>query len=220
MRGYCQAAIDRELTKDEANGLGELLSDKPDWRAEPGSVDAAYYAYVRNALTAMDGSRLALQGYEQYWEECRELTRFRRNRDRSYEWLGEGPGISRLVHQSRLGDWDRELGFWKNRTPHSYPCARLTNQRTASRFHRTGRRLEGLLRPSQLPSFRKAVRTRPYWRSWASAMMDSARRTFCATRAIDLKANCHVASDRLLVLQREGQVEKVGSSERRGDRSR
>ena len=30
MRGYCQAAIDRELTKDEANGLGGLLSDKPD----------------------------------------------------------------------------------------------------------------------------------------------------------------------------------------------
>ena len=30
MRGYCQAAIDRELTKDEANGMAGLLSDKPD----------------------------------------------------------------------------------------------------------------------------------------------------------------------------------------------
>ena len=29
MCGYCQAPIDRELTKDEANGLGRLLSDKP-----------------------------------------------------------------------------------------------------------------------------------------------------------------------------------------------
>ena len=87
------------------------------WRAEPASVDAAYYAYVLNALMAMDGSRLALQRYEQYLEECRELTRFRRNRDRSYEWMGDGPGIARLVHQSRLGDWDRELGFWKNTSP-------------------------------------------------------------------------------------------------------
>ena len=87
------------------------------WRAEPGSVDAAYYAYVLNALMAMDGSRFALQRYEQYLEECRELTRFRRNRDRSYEWLGDGPGIARLVHQSRLGDWDRDLGFWKNTEP-------------------------------------------------------------------------------------------------------
>ena len=30
MRGYCQAAIDRELTMDEANGMAGLLSDKPD----------------------------------------------------------------------------------------------------------------------------------------------------------------------------------------------
>ena len=30
MRGYCQAAIDRELTKDEASGIGGLLSDRPD----------------------------------------------------------------------------------------------------------------------------------------------------------------------------------------------
>ena len=30
MRGYCQAAIDRELAQDEANGMAGLLSDKPD----------------------------------------------------------------------------------------------------------------------------------------------------------------------------------------------
>ncbi len=30
MRSYCQDAIDRKLTKDEANGMGGLLSDKPD----------------------------------------------------------------------------------------------------------------------------------------------------------------------------------------------
>ena len=30
MRRYCQDAIDRELTRDEANGLGGLLSAKPD----------------------------------------------------------------------------------------------------------------------------------------------------------------------------------------------
>ena len=84
------------------------------WRAEPGSVDAAYYAYVLNALMALDGSRLAFQRYEQYLGECRELTRFRRNRSRSYEWLGDGSGIARLVHQSHLGDWDRDGDFWKN----------------------------------------------------------------------------------------------------------
>ena len=30
MRGYCQVAIDRELTRDEASGMAGLLSDKPD----------------------------------------------------------------------------------------------------------------------------------------------------------------------------------------------
>ena len=30
IRAYCQAAIDRELTKDEANGLETPLLDKPD----------------------------------------------------------------------------------------------------------------------------------------------------------------------------------------------
>ena len=30
MRRYCEAAIDRELSWDEANGLGELLSEKLD----------------------------------------------------------------------------------------------------------------------------------------------------------------------------------------------
>ena len=30
MRMYCQAAIGRELMKDEAIGVGGLLSDKPD----------------------------------------------------------------------------------------------------------------------------------------------------------------------------------------------
>ena len=84
------------------------------WRSSPGSVDATYYAYVLNALMAIDGSSFALQRYEQLLGECRELTRLRRNRDRSYEWLGDGTGIAQLVHQSRLGDWDRERGFWQN----------------------------------------------------------------------------------------------------------
>lgn len=30
MRAYCQAAIDRELAMDEANGMAALLSDKTD----------------------------------------------------------------------------------------------------------------------------------------------------------------------------------------------
>ena len=103
--------------QEEPPSLESVVEQVQYWRAEPGVVDAVYYAYILNALLAMDGLRLAFQRYEQHLEECRELTRFRRNRDRSYEWLGDGPGIARLVHQSRLGDWDHDQGFWENTRP-------------------------------------------------------------------------------------------------------
>ena len=103
--------------QEEPPSLESVIEQVQYWRSEPGVVDAAYYAYVLNALLAMDGSRLASQRYGQCLEECRELTRFRRNRDRSYEWVGEGTGIGRLVHVSRLGEWDRESRFWENTGP-------------------------------------------------------------------------------------------------------
>ena len=87
------------------------------WRTGPMSVDAIYYAYVLNALMTMDGTPLARQRYEKYLEECRERTSFRRNRHRSYEWLGKGRNIACLVHQSHLGDWDHGRDFWKNPGP-------------------------------------------------------------------------------------------------------
>ena len=103
--------------QEEPPSLESVIEQVQYWRAEPGGVEAAYYAYVLNALLAMDGLRLAFQRYEQNLEECRELSRFRRNRDRSYEWVGDGTGIARLVHQSRLGDWEHEQGFWGNIAP-------------------------------------------------------------------------------------------------------
>lgn len=40
------------------------------------------------------------------------LSRFRRDRTRSFEWIGPGDGIRTLVHQSRLGDWAED--FWES----------------------------------------------------------------------------------------------------------
>ena len=103
--------------QEEPPSVESVIEQVQYWRTEPGIVDAVYYAYVLNALLAIDGLRLASERFEQYLEECRELTRFRRNRDRSYEWLGDGLGIARLIHQSRLGDWNRDVGFWENTDP-------------------------------------------------------------------------------------------------------
>ena len=44
-------------------------------------------------------------------EESRLLARFRRDRLRSFEWIGPGDGIDALVHQSRLGEWVED--FWE-----------------------------------------------------------------------------------------------------------
>ena len=112
--------------QEEPPSLESVIEQVHYWRSEPGIVDAAYYAYVLNALLAMDGSRLASGRYRQCLEECRELTRFRRNRDRSYEWVGEGTGIGRLVHVSRLGEWDRESRFWENKGPLQYVSGRIS----------------------------------------------------------------------------------------------
>jgi hypothetical protein len=72
--------------------------------------DAAYYLYVLHSLRALDGSAQAVADTERALDECRVLGRFRRDRTRSFEWIGPGEGIQRLVHQSRLGEWKEN--FW------------------------------------------------------------------------------------------------------------
>jgi tetratricopeptide (TPR) repeat protein len=83
------------------------------WRANSGALDAIYYLYVCNALLAIEGSALAREDAIRYIEECRQIARSRRNRTKSFEWLGGGSGINRLIHHSQLGDWDTR-DFWAN----------------------------------------------------------------------------------------------------------
>jgi len=84
------------------------------WRARFGSLDASYYLYVFYALQAIEGSSLALDSAERFLEECKSKARFRRNRTKSFEWLGKGTGIGKLVHHSQLGEWLKEREFWEN----------------------------------------------------------------------------------------------------------
>lgn len=87
------------------------------WRASAGSLDATYYLYVFYALQAIDGLASARESAERFIEECQTKSRFRRNRTKSFEWLGEGGGVSRLVHQSQLGEWNEEKDFWDMTAP-------------------------------------------------------------------------------------------------------
>ena len=82
------------------------------WKANTNSRDAAYYLYVLHMLRALDGSIQGAADAERALDECRGLTRFRRDRTRSFEWIGKGDGVNRLVHQSRLGEWRGD--FWSD----------------------------------------------------------------------------------------------------------
>lgn len=82
------------------------------WQVDAGSIDATYYLYVLNAILALEGSVLAGQQAERHLQECRQRARLRRNRQNSFEWIGPGIGLTRLVHHSRLGDWDHSTDFW------------------------------------------------------------------------------------------------------------
>ena len=82
------------------------------WKANTGSLDAAYYLYVLHMLHALDGSLQGLADAERALDECRRLAQFRRDRTRSVEWIGPGSGIKALVHQSRLGEWIAD--FWES----------------------------------------------------------------------------------------------------------
>lgn len=87
------------------------------WQVNAGSIDATYYLYVLNAILALEGFVLAGEKAERYLNDCRNRARLRRNRTKSFEWVGLGSGLNSLVHQSRLGGWNQSTDFWVNVKP-------------------------------------------------------------------------------------------------------
>lgn len=79
------------------------------WKVNTGSLDAAFYLYALHFMRILQGSSQAVMDTERSLEDCKTLTRYRRDRTRSFEWIGEKNGIQGLVHQSQLGDWQGEF---------------------------------------------------------------------------------------------------------------
>lgn len=82
------------------------------WKSIKGGVDATYYLSVLYALQALDGSTLALDRHLRELEECRNLSRLRRTRKLSFEWLSNGGGLQQITRAEQLGDWNKGTGFW------------------------------------------------------------------------------------------------------------
>lgn len=97
-----------------APSVESLIEKVSYWRAGTGALDARYYLYVLYSLQTLDGLSIELGRTETYLRDCQEFSRNRRNRLISFEWLGKSEGIKKLVHQSALGEWNRELNFWSN----------------------------------------------------------------------------------------------------------
>jgi tetratricopeptide (TPR) repeat protein len=92
------------------------------WKASTGGLEPTYYLYVMYALKTIPsgsfaGSTLARDQARRALEECRGLARNRRNRTKSFEWLGPGEGLERLVRQERLGSWNLDTDFWADSSP-------------------------------------------------------------------------------------------------------
>lgn len=83
------------------------------WKANSSEIDPVYYLYILYALKAMDGYVLALDPLKENIEECRRRARLRPNRTGSFEWIGPGQGLGRLVHYTELGEWSSEGDFWE-----------------------------------------------------------------------------------------------------------
>ena len=92
--------------------LASVIEKVSYWKANTGALDASYYLYVLHTLRALTGSTQGAADAERTLEGCRELARFRRDRTRSFEWIGPGDGVAALVHQSRLGEWKDD--FWES----------------------------------------------------------------------------------------------------------
>lgn len=105
-------AIRYSQTSPTLDALSERIGY---WKANTGSLDAAFYLYALHFLRSMQGSSHALLDAERALEECKALARYRRDRTRSFEWIGNNAGIHGLVHQSQLGEWRDD--FWESTKP-------------------------------------------------------------------------------------------------------
>jgi tetratricopeptide (TPR) repeat protein len=84
------------------------------WASASESLDAHYYLYILYSLLAIDGSSIAVERSESFIEKCRVQARYRRDKTKSYEWLGLEKGLKGLVHQNALGSWDNQTNFWQD----------------------------------------------------------------------------------------------------------
>lgn len=77
------------------------------WASVENDRNALFYDYVLACLRVLKGQDSAIPEYQRKLERCKERSTFFGNRRFSYEWLGEGTELGKIVHHTDLRDWDR-----------------------------------------------------------------------------------------------------------------
>ncbi|MBE9546235.1 MAG: hypothetical protein IMF10_01905, partial [Proteobacteria bacterium] len=70
--------------------------------------------YVLYVLKTIDGSSFATDIAKELIRESSQKARSLRNRNYCFEWYGNGVGMNKLIHHSRLGERDDEKNFFRN----------------------------------------------------------------------------------------------------------
>ncbi len=99
---------------EQPPSLDAVIEKLAYWHANSDSLEPVYYLFVMYGLKAFEGSSLARDKAGRCLEECRVRSRYRRNRTKSFEWIGIGDGLRRLIHQDALGEWNRDKQFWSD----------------------------------------------------------------------------------------------------------
>jgi hypothetical protein len=85
--------------------LDQIIERVSYWRSNSDSIEAPFYLYVLQVLKCLEGFPIAKKEAEDALAYCRHLARGNRTRNHTVEWLADGQGIHRLVHDTDLGDW-------------------------------------------------------------------------------------------------------------------
>ena len=99
---------------EPARPIDQVIERVSYWKSNSSEIDAVYYLYVLHCLKAMQGFALSVGAMEENLDDCRKRSRLIRVRTGSFEWLGRGEGVAKLVHYSELEGWDSDHDFWSN----------------------------------------------------------------------------------------------------------
>lgn len=93
--------------------LDEIIERVGYWNTSSDTIDSAFYLYVLYTIQAVDGYALSVDRAMNALEKCKTKARYRRDRTKGIEWLGQELGLKGLINKDALGQWNQQRNFWE-----------------------------------------------------------------------------------------------------------